>query len=229
MNKGIALRIFAISSLILLLITPAIIEAASVGSVQPTSGGGGVAIFAGCAIGSGIAAVTGNGQYAATAFTWCSVVAATVYFATPIAIALVILVFEVMLRFDIAGSAGNIINKLIARGVAKNSSISILPSFKTSTGHETEQDLFKLDNPLNIFLNVNRAFLYIAFFLSFTTIWPLSGVFNFPASAYIAIFSFITWFIAGWEPLLLITLILVFAPVNIYVDVIVDAVNLIFK
>ena len=209
--------------------TPSIIGAASVGSVQPTSGGGGVGIFAGCAIGSGIAGLTGNGELAATAFSYCSVIAAIVYFATPIAIAVVILIFEVMLRFDIAGSAGNVINKLIARGATKNANLSIIPSFKTSTGHETEQDLFKLDNPLNIFLNVNRAFLYIAFFLSFTTIWPLSGIFNFPASAYIAIFSFITWFMAGWEPFLLITLVTVFAPVNIYVDVIVDAVNAIFK
>jgi hypothetical protein len=156
-----------------------------------------------------------------------AILVAIAYFATPVTIAIIILVYEVLLRFDIAGSAGSLINKIIARGAAKQPNLSILPSFKEKTGHETEQDLFKLDQPLNMFLNINRAFLYIAFFLSFVTLWPLSGVFNFPSSAYIAIFTFINTFVVVVEPLFLTTLILIFAPVNIYVDVMVDLINLV--
>ena len=159
-----------------------------------------------------------------------AILVAIAYYWTPILIALFILAYELILRMDIAGAAGNIINKILARAGTKSQAISILPSnISTAHSHETEQDLFKLDNPLNIFLNVNRAFLYIAFFLSLVTLWPFSGNFTFPSSAYIAIFNFIDWFIMTFEVLLLPTLILVFAPINIYVDVLVDAINLVVK
>lgn len=224
-RRGLSLRVLVIAFLSLLLATPTLMTvAATAGSAQPTSGGGGIAIFAGCAV-YGVASSLTGGK--AAGLNWCFILSAIVYFATPITIAVIILIYELLLRIDIAGSAGGLINRILTRVGTKRPNLSILPSFKEKTDYQTEQDLFKIDNPLNIFINVNRAFLYIAFFLSFVTIWPMSGVFNFPSSAYIAIFAFINYFVVGFEPIFLTTLILVFAPVNIYVDVIVDAVNLV--
>jgi len=225
-KKGISIRMLAIAILSLLLFVP-LISVAATGAVAPTSGGLGLGIFAGCAV-YGVASTVLGGS--APLFNWCALVAGIAYFATPITIALIILIYELILRLDLAGAAGSVINRILARGSAKNTGVSILPrSIDVSTDHIVEQDLFKLDQPLNMFLNINRAFLYMAFFLSFVTIWPINYVFSFPSSAYIAIFTFINTFITVVEVLFLPTLLLLFAPLNIYVDVVVDLINLFTK
>jgi hypothetical protein len=162
------------------------------------------------------------------AITYGAIILAVIYYATPILIAVTIMLYELLLRLDLGTSMAGAVNILAGIFARKNTSFSVLPTAHKITP-DVQSQLFKIDNPLNVFLNVNRGFLYIGFFLSLLTLEPFSLVLSltgtsFPYYVYTTIFAVITSTLT-LEPLFLTTLILL-AGLDRIIDVSVDIVKL---
>ena len=152
------------------------------------------------------------------------IIGAIAYYATPIFLAFVILFYEILLKVDIGTNIGANLGKIAGILLKKPNSFSLLPS-STPVSHDTQVEILKLETPINIFININRGFLYIAFFLSLIVLAPFSWVANFSPQFYIDIFNLINGAIAI-EPLFISTLI-IFSLIDGISDWMVDLFRLI--
>lgn len=169
----------------------------------------------------GLPGIPGLGSLASNA-VWIAVAIALVwYYATPITIAFIILFYELLLRLDIAGSLTNVVNT-IAR---KSFNVSILPS-QSKLDSDTQAQVFKINPAINVFLNVNRAFLYMAFFLSLVTLFPFTLAITFPSIVYTYIFGFMNDIIIVLEPLFIGT-VLILAALGKITDIAADIIKFI--
>lgn len=145
---------------------------------------------------------------------------AIMYYSVPITIAIFILLFELMLKFDLAGSLANVANAIIKYGF--NQSFSILPSANTKAVDADKQaELFRIESPINLFIHMNRAMLYMVFFLSLMTLLPFSLAFTFPVIIYVGILSMVNQIVIYYEPLFFGT-ILIFSSIDKVTDVMKD-------
>ena len=137
------------------------------------------------------------------------------YYAVPIYLVVIILLYELLVKIDIAGGM-NYLAKAVMVLAKKSQLMSLIPS-TTTINHDAQAELFKIESPLNLFLNLNRAILYFALFLSLVTLAPFSWVINFPMSIYVPSFNLINNIIAV-EPLFLSPLF-IFAVIDKFADV----------
>lgn len=154
---------------------------------------------------------------------------AIAYYSTPIFFAFVIYVYESLLKFDAGKSVAAGINSM-SRIMSKkilSTPISILPSSPTrKLDHDSQAEMMKLETPMNVFINVNRAFLYTAFFLSVFSLFPFSSMITFPAQIYVTILSIMTDVVVYVEPIFIPTL-LILSQFDKIIDVASDLVKLV--
>jgi hypothetical protein len=144
---------------------------------------------------------------------------------TPFIIAFFILVYELMLKFDIGSTVSGALNLIYKAYVRKpGQNLSILPS-STPLDADTQAQIFRIDHPFNMYIYLNRGFLYVAFFLSLTAIWPFN-VFAFTPQVFVEIFSVINTVITVYEPLFLFVIITI-ASVDRVSSVVGDIVKLV--
>ncbi|MEM3845715.1 MAG: hypothetical protein QXU98_08440 [Candidatus Parvarchaeota archaeon] len=169
----------------MLLITPSIASAQTT-TIGQQVGGGMVGAALGAlycknvAVGSGGGLVGGivSAVGSTAAYVACvGAVATIVGLYTPIFIMIfLIIIFEMLIRFDIIGATSKLLNAL---GKIGSKGISLLPPPPSA---QSNAYLFKLQAPLYAVLNINRAILYIGLFLAFALVPPFAEVLNLPAS-----------------------------------------------
>lgn len=149
------------------------------------------------------------------------ILAAIWYYITPITIAFFILTYELLLKFDLGGSLINVANALITRNIH----FSILPS-SSRQDPDRQSQIFRLDHPINMFLNINRGILYFAFFLSVIVLIPFNLAISFPPEIYALIFQNMTVILVQIEPLFLGTL-LILSQLDSLIDLATNIVKLV--
>ena len=146
------------------------------------------------------------------------------YYAVPIYLAIIITVYELLLKFDIATTvqqATQTAFQAIAGSlkIPNRSQISILPAeHKANTEGGT---LISYQTPFNMLFNINRAFLYFGFVITLIILFPFNLVVGVPAFILVTIFSFISTVILFYEPLIIGPLIIL-ALLDLLTDIIVD-------
>ncbi len=87
-------------------------------------------------------------------------IAILILLAPLIEIGLLIILYEALVRFDIGRSLTNIAHAILHKNPQ---ALSLLPSLK---GSSESVQTFSMDTPFRVLINVNRALLYLAFFLA---------------------------------------------------------------
>lgn len=147
------------------------------------------------------------------------------YYATQITLLVAILFYEALLRLDIAGSMAFAVNTIARKYLHAPGGFSILPS--SSKDSDSQAQILKVETPIHIFININRAFLYLAFFLSLTLVFPFSNVLSFPYTVYDGIFYVLNTTVLVIEPIYLGIVLIVFAPLGKLIDVVIDVIKLV--
>ena len=163
-----------------------------------------------------------------TAVTVAAVIAAAVafvtYYAVPIYLAIIITIYELLLKFDIATTvqqATQAAFQVIAGSlkIPQLSQISILPAeHKANTAGGT---LISYQTPFNMLFNINRAFLYFGLVIILMTLFPFNLVVGIPPFLLASIFTFISLVVLFYEPLIIGPLIIL-ALLDLLTDIIVD-------
>lgn len=145
------------------------------------------------------------------------------YYKTAIILAIFIMLYQWFLSLDIAATTGSALNN-IASIITKNpmfSSLSILPkSDDPNTKYDNKVEWLRINNPMKIFLNINRAFLYIALFFSLLILYPFSSIMTFPREVYVSMFSMMNIVVMQLEPLALVIVVIIIAPLQKAVSVV---------
>ena len=154
---------------------------------------------------------------------WVAVIGGALwYYELPIGIAILIMFYQWLCNIDLATTTGSALNS-IASIIAKNpimANISILPkSANPDTSYDNKVEWLKINTPTKIFLNINRAFLYVAFFFSILTLFPFSSIMTFPAIISVYMFDMMTIVILQLEPLALVIIVIIIAPLQKAVSV----------
>ena len=130
-----------------------------------------------------------------------------------------IVLYESLVGLDLSGSLHQLSSVLLSN--QNKSAISLVPS--PTVDKSAQRQLFKMDTPFRVFIQVGRGLLYFAFFAFLMTSPIVSSFFNMPYSAEGYIFVFINNIVA--IEILAISIVLVLVVIDNILDIISIAVS----
>lgn len=130
-----------------------------------------------------------------------------------------IVLYESLVGLDLSGSLHQLSSVLLSNQT--KSAVSLVPN--PTVDKSAQRQMFKMDTPFRVFIQVGRGLLYFAFFAFLMTTPLVSSFFNMPYQAEGYIFVFINN-IVGIE-ILAISIALVLVVIDNFLDIISIAVS----